>query len=118
MKNFDLEIERLNPILDSRGLATELETLNSLEDITDINEVRMIIIKFGPNAQLAKDTLSLFPKNCKGYICNVRELNQPLTHHIKFFFNTFNMNKKTGEINETAVNNRIKVINKIKELSK
>lgn len=101
-----------------------LPLLKSLDDITDINEVSSITIEFD-NENDSIEFANKFPKSYKASISKVWNSgefinggypNQYYTYHVVFYFNTFFMNGNTGNVNETAVKTRIKVINKLNSI--
>jgi hypothetical protein len=108
MKNINITINRLdykNP--SCRNSYSILPTLNNINDINDINEVSQIII--------SGDFQEIMKQIPKSY--NFKSLNySDGSTKMSVSFNTFWMDSNTGDQNETAYKNRIKVINKLNQL--
>jgi hypothetical protein len=92
-----------------------LPQLGMVSEVSDINEVSDIYVYF-KEKEKAEEFLSHFPKSYKGKLNNVICGNGLIEYSVAFGFNTFFMNSSTGEINESAVKRRTKVIEKFKSL--
>ena len=91
-----------------------LPQLNNINDIGDVNEVRGIYAYFATKEE-AEAYKAIFPKSYNprlGRISGMPDYN----FYVSFDFNTFWNNKTTGDVNETAIKRRLKVINKIKSV--
>ena len=108
LQNVKIEIYRLDykkPLFN--GGFTPLSTLNNINDITDVNEIKSIVI--------SGDYQFILEQMPKSY--NFRFKNYSNGDKKIFVnFNTFWMNNNTGDLNETAYKNRLKVINKLKQI--
>ena len=98
----------------------QLNPLTDLREITDVNEVSCITIEFNTYEQ-AIEFQSKFPKSYKAKIAIIGHYDSATkqghsTYDVYFRFDTFWSNATTGEINETAVKNRVKVIKKLTEI--
>lgn len=105
--------------IERKGLY-QLDRLHDLRDITDINEVYHISVEFKTRTQ-ANEFQSKFPKTYKANIAIVSHYDKDTqeyydTYDVCFKFDTFFSNATTGEVNETAVKNRVKVIKKLTEI--
>jgi hypothetical protein len=91
-----------------------LPQLNNINDIHDVNEVRGIYAYFKTKEE-AETYRAIFPKS---YAARLGRISGMPDHnfYVSFDFNTFWNNKTTGDVNETAIKRRDKVINKIKSL--
>lgn len=108
LQNVKIELNRLdykNP--SEYGGMRPLTTLNNINDITDINEIHYIMI--------SGDFQFIFEQMPKSYNFKIStDLDGEKTMYVTF--NTFWHNKKTGDINESACKNRLKIINKLKQI--
>lgn len=105
---------------DEKGHLRSLPLLHDLRDITDINEVRYISVLLESREQANEFQLK-FPKSYKAKMAIVNHWNSDTlqgyeTYEVSFHFNTFWLTANTGEVNETALKNREKVIKKLSEL--
>ncbi len=94
-----------------------LSSLNSPFDIKDINEVRRIGIEFESD-QEAKIFYNKFPKYLGlriGRLGGIREGKSIDVPYVSVAFNTFWMNKSTGDKNETAIKKRKRIIEILKQ---
>ncbi len=91
-----------------------LPQLANINDIRDVNEVRGIYAYFKTKEE-AETYRAIFPKS---YAARLGRISGMPDHnfYVSFDFNTFWNNKTTGDVNETAIKRRDKVINKIKSL--
>ena len=88
-----------------------LPSLNSTTQIDDINEIRTIMIE----GEGFEDIINAMPKSYKWRITNLSDGRTiKKVGYIKF--NTFWTNETTGEKNESAIQRRIKVIEKLSKL--
>ena len=89
-----------------------LPQLFDVNDITDVNEVNKISAYFTTKeeAEAYKDK---FPKSYSARLGRISGM-PGYDFYVGFDFNTFWNNKTTGDVNETAIKRRDKVINKIK----
>ena len=88
-----------------------MPSLNHTSQIENINEVSTIVI--------TGDIDNLFnamPKSYKFKKSRFFNLNNELVNGMSVTFNTFWMDKTTGESNETAIKQRAKIIAKLKDL--
>jgi hypothetical protein len=92
-----------------------LPKLKSVSEISDINEVSEVCVYFTDKLD-AETFLNKFPKSYKGKLGRLME-GEIVEYFIRFRFNTFFMNESTGEVNETAFKNRIKVLKKLEDLN-
>ena len=83
--------------------------VNSTSDIVDINEVTSISIK-GDIDELFNEMPKSY--NWKQYTINIDGVKYK---GMEVIFNTWSMNKSTGDKNESAIKRRIRVIKKLKE---
>jgi hypothetical protein len=108
LQNVKIEFYRLdykNP--SESGSMRPLTTLNNINDITDVNEISDILISGD-----FKFIIEQMPKSYNFIISN----NSDGEEIMYVTFNTFWHNKKTGDINESACKNRLKIINKLKQI--
>jgi len=91
-----------------------LPLLSDVNDIQDVNEVNSISAYFTTKEE-AEAFHSKFPKSYKGRLGRMSGMTG-YNFYVGFNFNTFWGNKTTGDVNETAIKLRDKVINKIKSL--
>ena len=108
LQNVKIELNRLdykNPSFN--GGLSPLPTLNNINDITDVNEIKSIVIS--GDYQFVLDQM---PKSYNFKFINYYNGDKKII----VTFNTFWMNNNTGDINETAYKNRLKVINKLKQI--
>lgn len=110
----EIKIKRLDYKNPTEHGFYSLPSLNSLEEIQDVNEVHAIIFKFETKEE-AESFASNFPKSYKGTISTVL-CSEGNYYYFSFMFNTFFMNETTGGENETAISRRLKVIKKIQSL--
>lgn len=89
-----------------------LPQLFDVNDITDVNEVNKISAYFKTKEE-AEAYKSLFPKSYAARLGRISGMTD-YEFFVSFDFNTFWNNKTTGDVNETAIKRRDKVINKIK----
>jgi hypothetical protein len=89
-----------------------LPQLTNINDITDVNEVNKIAIYFQTKEE-AEAYKALFPKSYTARLGRISGMPN-YYFYVGFDFNTFWGNKTTGDVNETAIKRRDKVINKIK----
>jgi hypothetical protein len=89
-----------------------LPQLTNINDITDVNEVNKIAIYFQTKEE-AEAYKALFPKSYTARLGRISGM-PDYYFYVGFDFNTFWGNKTTGDVNETAIKRRDKVINKIK----
>lgn len=100
-----------------------LPSLHSLDEISDINEVKSITIGHFYSKEERDNLAAKFPKSYKprlstGYDfdeTNKTDFDNPY-YCVFFDFNTFFNNKVTGDKNESAFGRRNKIIKKIREL--
>lgn len=92
-----------------------LPNLESVNDITDVNEVKDIYAYFATKEE-AETYKALFPKSYAARTGRISGMPH-YQFYVAFHFNTFWGNKTTGDVNETAIKRRDKVINKIKSLN-
>ena len=92
-----------------------LPQLANINDITDVNEVRGIYAYFATKEEV-ETYKAIFPKS---YAARLGRISGMPDHnfYVSFDFNTFWNNKTTGDVNETAIKRRDKVIAKIKSFS-
>lgn len=120
-----LQITRLDykNRVNERGGCAFLTPLSSFSELEDINEVRSICFGNFYNLEEFEAAKAMFPKSYKA------EMIQGYDHkengevdfgskfmQIYFVFNTFWLDKTTGNVNEAAAKRREKVIAKIKSL--
>lgn len=115
-----LSIERMDYQNQINGYYKSLPILDNFNDIIDINEIYKIRFQFATQDEQIQFQ-GKFPKsyNAKLTKCscyNYETSTSYLTYDVSFTFNTFWSNESTGELNESAINKRIKVIKKIKEI--
>ena len=91
-----------------------LPQLFDINDITDVNEVRGIYAYFTTKEE-AEVYKALFPKSYAARLGRISGM-PGYSFFVSFDFNTFWNNKTTGDVNETAIKRRVKVINKVKSL--
>ena len=91
-----------------------LPNLNNINDITDVNEVKSIYAYFKTKEE-AETYKAIFPKSYNARLGRISGM-PDYEFYVSFYFNTFWGNKTTGDVNETAIKRRDKVINKIKTL--
>jgi hypothetical protein len=123
MKTFKnkLEIRRDDFVNLVNGYPVELPMVTDIND-TKVEEVQGIYYYFETKEE-ANIFAGKFPKS---YLAKVRtiggydhETNKGYMYYgVSFYFNIFYTNDSTGEINESALKRRAKVIAKIKELNK
>ena len=89
-----------------------LPLLTSVNDITDANEVKSITAYFKTKEE-AEAYKALFPKSYAARLGRISGM-PDYYFYVGFDFNTFWNNKTTGDVNETAIKRRDKVIAKIK----
>jgi hypothetical protein len=89
-----------------------LPNLESVNDITDVNEVKSISAYFSTKEE-AEKYKALFPKYYNPRLGRISGMTG-YDYYVGFDFNTFWGNKTTGDVNETAIKRRDKVIAKIK----
>ena len=89
-----------------------LPLLSDVNDITDVNEVNSISAYFTTKEE-AEAFQSKFPKSYKARLGRMSGMTG-YSFYVGFNFNTFWGNKTIGDVNETAIKLRDKVINKIK----
>ena len=92
-----------------------LPNLNNINDITDVNEVKSISAYFKTKEE-AEAYKALFPKSYAARTGRISGM-PDYDFYVSFQFNTFWNNKTTGDVNETAIKRRDKVIDKIKSFS-
>lgn len=109
-----LKIVRLDYKNPANAAFKPLPTASSFDGI-DINEIRAIRIGCFSTIEEAELMLSKFPKSYKGYIC-ISFSDTVGNYSVRFEFNTFWTNSKTGSSNESAIKRREKVIAKIKTI--
>jgi hypothetical protein len=123
MKRFEntLEIARLDCVNITNGRLTDLPMVTDIND-TKIEEVYEIRFYF----ETKEEAVLFAGKFPKSYLAKVNriggydfETNKGYQYYgVKFRFDVFWPNERTGEINESALKRRAKVIAKIKELNK
>ena len=91
-----------------------LPQLNNINDIGDVNEVKGIYAYFATKEE-AEDYRAIFPKSYNPHLGRISGM-PDYNFYVSFDFNTFWNNKTTGDVNETAIKRRLKVINKIKSV--
>lgn len=91
-----------------------LPQLFDTNDITDVNEVKSIYAYFTTKEE-AEVYKAKFPKSYAARLGRISGM-PDYYFFVSFDFNTFWNNKTTGDVNETAIKRRVKVINKIKSL--
>ncbi len=119
MKSINITVLDLTSV-NQFGAYNQLPSLNNLNDITDINSVHSIRILCASEEE-AREFASTFPKTYKARVHGVQNWNidpekSTTTYEVSFHFNTFHMDETTGSTNESAVQRRIKVINKLKSI--
>ncbi len=92
-----------------------LPLLTSINDITDANEVKSITAYFKTKEE-AESFKALFPKSYNARLGGLSGDKDGYIFIVRFEFNTFWSNGSTGDVNETAIKRRDKVIAKIKQL--
>jgi hypothetical protein len=122
MKTFKntLEITRYDYVNLINGYPTLLPVVTDIND-TKVEEVNIINYYFETKEE-ANIFSSKFPKS---YLAKVNriggynfETNESYNYYrVNFYFNVFFTNESTGEINESSIKRRAKVIAKIKELN-
>lgn len=91
-----------------------LPNLTDINDITDVNEVKAISAYFTTKEE-AETYKAKFPKSYKAHTGRISGM-PGYEFYVSFYFNTFWGNKTIGDVNETAIKRRDKVIAKIKSL--
>ena len=122
MKNLSITVLDLASKNEFGGY-NQLPSLTNLNDITDVNSVHSIRFEFTTKEESIQ-FLSQFPKTYKGkvyggYKTSFNDQNQyteEVYFGVSFHFNTFFTNETTGSTNESALQRRIKVINKLKSI--
>jgi hypothetical protein len=89
-----------------------LPNLTNINDITDVNQVKSIYAYFTTKEE-AETYKALFPKSYNPRLGRISGM-PGYEFLVSFQFNTFWGNKTTGDVNETAIKRRDKVIAKIK----
>lgn len=125
-KKYSLNLRRLDYKNKTQlGGFKMLPRISSFEEITDINEIESITIGYPSSKEEMEALKSKFPKSYKaGLIQGFNSLpNGNLdfsgyVYGVYFKFNTFFLNEVTKEKNESAIERRLRVINKIKEIIK
>jgi hypothetical protein len=122
MKRFKntLEISRLDCVNITNGRLTGLPMVTDIKD-TKVDEVYEIRSYF----ETKEEAVLFAGKFPKSYLAKVNKIggydfktNESYEYYVvKFRFDVFWLNEKTGEINESALKRRAKVIAKIKELN-
>ena len=92
-----------------------LPALTDINAIEDVNQVKSINIYFDTKIE-AEELAAKFPKSYKAKVHTVGQMSGVTVYCVHFNFATFWKNNVTGSLNETAINNRLKVIAKIKSL--
>jgi hypothetical protein len=113
MKLLDHRLDYKNPT--DRNSYYPLPQLTSVNDITDDYEVKSITDYF-KNVEDAETFKDLFPKSYNARIGGLSGDKDGYIFIVRFEFNTFWSNGSTGDVNETALKRRDKVIAKIKSL--
>ena len=110
--NIKVEITRLDVVkgTSETGAYAMMSSLNNTNQITNINEVETIVI--------TGDIDFLFNQMPKSYQWkkSTFSLKGEIIGYMSVSFNTFWMDKTTGDLNETAFKRRMKVVAKLKEL--
>jgi hypothetical protein len=88
-----------------------LPRLDSID--CDINEIQYLSLGDYDNREEAEELLKKFPKTYKAMLSRDYSIERGNFWNVVFKFNTFFTNRRTGEINESAVLRRIRVINKV-----
>jgi hypothetical protein len=113
------QISRLDYKNMTDGRCSMLPTLTHVNDITDVNEVSRITLHF--HTRQAADTVcSMFPKSYGGKVRNCSGSYNEFTGNwfiVCFVFNTVFTNDVTGDLNESAIAKRNKVISKLKNIT-
>lgn len=112
------QITRLDYKSIDNGGCNMLPTLTDVNDITDVNEVNRITLHFSTK-ESAELTCSMFPKSYGGKVRNCSGSYKQFSGNwfiVSFHFNTVFTNDVTGDLNESAIAKRNKVINKLKSI--
>jgi hypothetical protein len=112
------QISRLDYKSINNGTCRMLPELTNVNDITDVNEVNRITLHFIDKAS-AELACSMFPKSYGGKVRNCSGSYKEFSGNwfiVSFHFNTVFINDVTGDLNESAISKRNKVINKLKSI--
>lgn len=118
-----LQINLVKSTPNEDGGFDRIGTIDSLDAIVNLNEVREITFGKFYSQEEADKHMALFPKSYKAMICRGHDylengdldFDSPVWY-IYFKFNFIYLDKTTGSENEAAMNRLVKVIKKIKGL--